>query len=74
MKWIKYKGTGFTQVTTESGTEDKEIIYEAKKEYSEENLEFVKSIAVNGEYTIEDDGTPDPETADDVINTLLGVL
>jgi hypothetical protein len=61
MKWIKYKGAGFTQVAAEDGTVvDKEIVYDAKREYSVENLEYVKTIAVNGEYTIEDDENVQP--------------
>lgn len=31
--------------------------------YSEANLEIAKKEAYNGEYTIEDDGNPDPESS-----------
>lgn len=44
--------------------------------WSEANEEIAKAEAYNGEYTIEDDGQPEPvaePTTDDVINTLLGV-
>ena len=34
--------------------------YEVTYPYSEENLERAKKIAYNGEYTIEDDGQPEP--------------
>ena len=41
-----------------------------------ENEELAKREAYNGEYTIEDDGEPEPETepsTDEVLNALLGV-
>ena len=44
--------------------------------YTEANEAIAKKEAYNGEYTIEDDGQPDPEaveTTDDVLNALLGV-
>lgn len=40
------------------------------------NLPIAEKEAYNGEYTVEDDGEPEPvvqETADDVLNALLGV-
>lgn len=44
--------------------------------YSVENEEIAKVEAYNGEYTIEDNGNPEPYTAstDDVLNALLGVM
>ena len=45
--------------------------------YSEANEEIAKKEAYNGEYTIEDDGQPEPETdvsTDDVLNAMLGVM
>lgn len=44
--------------------------------YNEANLEVAKKEAFNGEYTIEDDGVPEPEkevSTDDIINAMLGV-
>ena len=43
--------------------------------YSEANVEIAKGEAYNGEYTVGDDGEPEPDTAsaDDVLNVLLGV-
>lgn len=41
------------------------------------NEEIAKHEAYNGEYTIEDDGQPEPETdisTDYVLNTMLGVM
>ena len=41
----------------------------------EANEAIAQREAYNGEYTIEDDGQPEPDTAstDDVLNALLGV-
>lgn len=44
--------------------------------WNEANEEIAKREADNGEYTIEDDGQAEPvvePTADEVLNTLLGV-
>lgn len=44
--------------------------------WSEANEEIAKREAYNGEYTIEDDGQPEPiaePSADAVLNILLGV-
>ena len=43
--------------------------------WNEENEEIAKKEADNGEYTIEDDGEPEPANinTDDVLNALLGV-
>ena len=42
--------------------------------WSPEREEYIKGIAYNGEYTIEDDGKPEPEPSiDEVLNALLGV-
>ena len=39
------------------------------------NEKIAKAEAYNGEYTIDDDGQPEPDysTSDDVLNALLGV-
>lgn len=44
--------------------------------YSDTALEIAKREAYNGEYTIEDDGQPEPDTTttDDVLNAFLGVI
>lgn len=57
MKWIKYKllvGNKF------DGTE---LFQDMGLEYSVENEAYIKGIAHNGEYTIEDDGQPEPVNA-----------
>ena len=53
-----------------------ESLYAVEMTWSEANEEIAKREAYNGEYTIEDDGQPQPEateTTDDVLNALLGV-
>ena len=53
-----------------------DVISESSMPYSAENLEMATAIACNGEYTVEDDGRPEPvaePTADDVLDTMLGV-
>lgn len=77
MEVIKYK---FLSAEVNHGTEEQpdiEKIYLDKSiPYSEVNEEIAKAEAYNGEYTIEDDGQPEPEateTTDDVLNALLGV-
>ena len=42
--------------------------------YSEENLAVAQAKACNGEYSVEDDGRTVPESADNVLNVLLGVI
>ena len=43
--------------------------------WNEANEEIAKQEADNGEYTIEENGQPEPvETVDDVLNALLGVI
>ena len=64
MKIIKYK--------MQSG----EDLLDVTIGYNEPSLEIAKAEAYNGEYTIEDDGMPEPvreATTDEVINALLGV-
>ena len=64
MKIIKYK---FLSA--------KQIFFEKSMGWNEINEEIAKAEAYNGEYTIVDDGQPEPDTAsaDDVLNALLGV-
>ena len=60
MKIIKY------QLCTEinRGTEDEpkieQVVYAATMRWSETNEKIAKAEAYNGEYTIEDDGKPEP--------------
>ena len=60
-KIIKYQ---FLSYEVNHGTEEKpkieQIILDKIISYSEANEEIAKREAYNGEYTIEDDGQPDP--------------
>lgn len=61
-KVIKYK---FLSAEINNGTKEKpdieQIFLDAIIPYSEANEEIAKREAYNGEYTIEDDGQPEPE-------------
>ena len=77
MKTINYK---FLSCEVNHGTEEEpkieQIFLEKSMAYTEANEEIAKKEAWGGEYTIEDDGQPEPEaveTTDDVLNALLGV-
>ena len=77
MKIIKYK---FLSSEINHGTDDapniEQIFIEKTMDWNEINEEIAKREAYNGEYTIEDDGQPEPkpvETTDDILNALLGV-
>ncbi len=77
MKWIKYKfPSGEVNVGTEEQPVMEPILLDKSMSYSEINEEIAQREAYNGEYTIEDDGVPDPvaePTTDDILNALLGV-
>lgn len=69
MKVIKYKC-----LVSDPGAD--EIVLNAFTPWSEENEEIVKEKAYKGEYTIEDDGQPEPvaePTTDEILNAMLGV-
>ena len=57
----------------EDGFADAKIVFAKADQEAVEAL--VSAEAYNGEYTVEDDGRPDPvkTTAEDVLNALLGV-
>lgn len=75
MKRIIYKKAGrVTKYDPKTMTEEfSEILVEVNVEYTEANEAIAKAEAYKGEYTIEDDGQPESETTDDVLNALLGV-
>lgn len=55
---------------------EEEILFPVEMGWNKANEEIAKREAHNGEYTIEDDGQPEPKTevsTDDVLNALLGV-
>ena len=67
MKVIKY------QICTKA--EDAEILSAVTLSWNEVNEELAKNESYNGEYTIEDDGQPDPEaTAEERIAELEEAL
>ena len=70
MKKLNYD---FLQSMLEDGTP---ILLSKTIPWSEDNEEIAKREAYNGEYTIEDDGQPEPvvePTTEDVLNAMLGV-
>ena len=56
MKWYKYK----VLLLENADTEEKTFLDKAMT-YNEANLPIVQKEAYNGEYTIEDDGQPEPD-------------
>ncbi len=76
-KIISYK---FLSAAINHGTEEEpqieEILTPVTMGWNEANEELAKREAYNGEYTVEDDGEPDPvaePTTEDILNALLGV-
>ena len=56
---------------------DEEVLFPVEMGWNEVNEETAKREAYNGEYTIEDDGQPEPEaeaSTDDVLDAMLGVM
>ena len=79
MKILTYQVEGYTDVYDPITEEVKQIPSYAGvriKNPSAEDIEKAKEIAYNGEYHIDDDGQPEPDTTttDDVLNALLGVM
>lgn len=72
MKWIKYLFN--TPAENEDGIMQ-DNLFAKSIPYSEAALQIAEEEAYNGEYTIEDDGEPEPDmsTTEDIINVLLGV-
>ena len=74
MKIIRYKFLS-AKTETEEILIDKEFL--CPESSLEANVEVAKSEAYKGEYTIDDDGQPEPETevsTDDVLDAMLGVM
>jgi hypothetical protein len=75
-KTIKYITCVRVNIGTGENASIKETFIPTSMPYSEANEEIAKREAYNGEYTIEDDGQPEPEpkaSTDEVLNILLGV-
>ena len=76
MKILKYNLCTIVNHGTEEEPQIEEIPSQVIMGWNEANEEIAKREAYNGEYTIEDDGQPEPvaePTMDDVLNALLGV-
>ena len=76
MKVLKYRLMTEVNDGTEEQPDIQQIFSGVTMGWSESNEEIAKREAYNGEYTVEDDGEPDPTqdpTTDDVLNALLGV-
>lgn len=76
MKKLIYEITGYSEVYNHetNEVEQQQILVGIEVENpTTADIERAEEVAYNGEYTIEDDGQPVPETTDDVLNALLGV-
>ena len=77
MKIIKYQICTEVNYGTEAEPDIRQIFTnKTVSPLSEASEELAKREAYNGEYTIEDDGEPEPTqepTTDEVLNALLGV-
>ena len=75
MKILKYNLCTIINHGTEEEPKIEEILSPVTMGWNEANEEIAKKEAYKGEYTIEDDGQPEPDnsTTDDVLNALLGV-
>lgn len=75
-KIIKYTLCTKVNHGTEEEPQIEEILYPVEMGWNEINEETAKREAYNGEYTIEGNGQPEPDTAstDDVLNAMLGVM
>ena len=77
MKILKYRMMTEVNHGTEEQPDIQQIFADVTMGWNEVNEEIAKREAYNGEYTIEDNGEPEPVNptlADhDVLNALLGV-
>lgn len=77
MKILKYNLCTIVNHGTEEEPQIEEIFFPVTMGWNEANEEIAKREAYNGEYTIEDDGQPEPvsePTTDDILNAMLGVM
>ena len=78
MKIIKYKICNRVNHGTEETPKWENVLYPVEiccaTAHLAANEAIAQKEAYNGEYTIEDDGQPEPETTDDVLNAMLGVM
>lgn len=76
MKKLKYNLCTKINNGTEESPVWEEILTSVEMGWNESNEEIAKREAHNGEYTIEDDGQPEPvvePTTDEILNAMLGV-
>lgn len=75
MKIIKYNLCTRVNHGTEKAPDWEDVLSPVEMGWNETNEAIALREAYNGEYTIEDDGQPDPDTSttEDVLNALLGV-
>ena len=77
MKILKYNLCTIVNHGTEEEPKIEEILSPVTMGWNEVNEETAKAEAYKGEYTIEDDGQPNPvaePTTDEIINAMLGVM
>lgn len=75
-KIIKYNLCTRVNHGTEEEPQIEEVLSAVTMGWSEANEAIAAKEAHNGEYAVEDDGQPEPETeptTDDVLNAMLGV-
>lgn len=76
MKILKYKLYNKVNIGTAETPVWEDVFFDVEMGWNESNEMIAKQEAYNGEYTIEDDGVPEPvlePTAEDLLNTMLGV-
>ena len=80
MKKLIYQIEGYTEVynpETEKVEQQLSLGEMIVENPTEKDVENAKEYAYNGEYTIEDDGQPEPVSepaADEILNAMLGVM
>lgn len=77
MKRLIYEIATEVNLGTEDNPKIEQVLHTKKMQWNEANEEIAKKEAYNGEYTIEDDGMPDPvaePTTDEILNAMLGVM
>lgn len=80
MKKLIYQIAGYTEVynpETEKVEQQLSLGEMIVENPTEKDVENAKEYAYNGEYTIEDDGQPEPvaePAADEILNAMLGVM
>lgn len=80
MKKLIYQIEGYTEVynpETEKVEQQLSLGEMIVENPTEKDVENAKEYAYNGEYTIEDDGQPEPvaePAADEILNAMLGVM